>query len=69
MVLNNFKTQYDWEHRWRHLAAVKNGRGWVTLLIDEEKVFMEMYRKGYLTGRAFEDAQKIANGEIKYGEN
>lgn len=58
--LNPDRTLYDWDIRWRSLKIVSfRSNGWVDLVVGGRDTLVEMYEKGFLTGQAKIDTERI----------
>ena len=51
---------YDWNERWKTLEIVSfPSKAWVNLIVGGRDTLLEMYHKGYLTGQAKQDTERI----------
>jgi len=51
---------YDWQVRWKTLKIVSfQSKSWVNLILGGRDTLLEMLHKGFLTGQAKKDAERI----------
>ena len=63
--VKEYNGRYDWSTGNRGHELINKGGHTVHLMAGGKKTFMEMYKLGYLYGKALDDAERIASKSKK----